>query len=186
MRVQQLVARGQVMAHAANATRPAVLSPAPLFVGPATSAGCLHYLRKVGVTCILNCTTDLPAPPERALGRDIQWHRVALEDVEDQDLSAAFEDASCIIDQVAKSGGRVLVHCHEGKSRSVSLCLAYLVSRERWNLAKARAFVKARRKQARPNAGFLKQLMALELATLGCNSIEASDLPRGKPKLASK
>merc|ERR1712007_83657 len=79
-------------------------------------------------------------------------------------------------------GGRVLLHCHEGKSRSVALCLAYLVTRERRSLADALAHVKSRRPQARPNAGFWTQLVALELATLGSNSVTPADAPKGKPK----
>jgi len=182
VRLEQVLARVKVMADAGNVTRPADLAPAPLLVGGATSAGCFHYLRKAGVTCILNCSADLPAPPPAALGRDIKWHRLVLEDTEDQDLSQAFEAALQIIDEVAKAGGRVLVHCHEGKSRSCSICLAYMVSRERRPLAEALAFLKSQRREAKPNLGFWTQLLALELATLGSNSAAAGDMPKGKPK----
>ncbi len=34
-------------------------------------------------------------------------------------------------------GGAVLVHCHEGKSRSVALLLAYLMSAQGWTLNQA-------------------------------------------------
>merc|ERR1719456_907474 len=111
------------MANASNITRPCDLSPSPLFVGPVTASFCFHLLRKLGVTTIINCTADLPAPDSEALSDDIKWHRLALEDTEDQDLSASLEEGLNIIDEAARKGGRVLVHCHEGKSRSISLCL---------------------------------------------------------------
>merc|ERR1711964_950424 len=111
------------------------LSPSPLFVGPATSC-CFHLLPKLGVSGILNCTTDLPPPPPEVLG-SIQWHRIALEDVEDQDMTAGLDEGLAVIDNIVQGGGRVLLHCHEGKSRSVSLCLAYMVTREKRKLAEA-------------------------------------------------
>merc|ERR1712000_241566 len=49
-------------------------------------------------------------------------------------------------------------------------------------LADALTFVKSRRPEANPNAGFLKQLMALELSTLNSNSMRPRDLPKGRPK----
>lgn len=135
---------------------------------------------------ILNCTTDLPEPPPDILGDTLKWHRLALEDTEEQDVATCFEDGLRIIDEIVKEGGRVFIHCHEGKSRSVSLCLAYFITREKRPLAAALSFMKKRRPQCRPNLGFMKQLLSLELATLGSNSLTEEDLPKGKPKLPSE
>jgi len=181
VRLRHLVARAKVMANAASVTRPSDLAPSPLLVGPCTAC-CFHLLRKLGVTLVVNCTEDLVAPSEEALV-GIQWHRLALADEEEQDLDAALEEGLALIDQARDAGGRVLIHCHEGKSRSVSVCLAYFMTRERRSLADALAFVKTRRKQARPNAGFMKQLSELELKTLGASSVSEIDMPKGKPKM---
>ncbi|CAK0860584.1 unnamed protein product [Prorocentrum cordatum] len=182
VRLEHLVARLRVMADSSQVTRPCDLLPHPLLVGPATAAACFHFMRKQGVVLVLDCTSDLPPPAEAALGSDIRWRRLPLEDAEDQELSGAFDEGLRAIDEAVAAGGRALVHCHEGRSRSVSLCLAYLVVRERMALADAMALVKARRPLARPNAGFWRQLMELELATLGSCSVSAADAPRGKPK----
>lgn len=184
VRLRQLIDRAKVLGASQNVTRPCDLSPSPLLVGPITAV-CCHLLRKLGVTLIINCTADLPPPTPTALGEDLRWSRLALEDTEEQDLSVCLEEGLRLIDEAVKSGGRVLVHCFEGKSRSVALCLAYLVTRERRPLAEALSFVKARRPQSRPNASFLRQLLALELQVLGKNSLSEQELPRGKPKLAS-
>eukprot|EP00928_Gymnodinium_smaydae_P080827 TRINITY_DN64448_c0_g1_i1.p1 TRINITY_DN64448_c0_g1~~TRINITY_DN64448_c0_g1_i1.p1 ORF type:complete len:732 (-),score=56.09 TRINITY_DN64448_c0_g1_i1:94-2289(-) len=181
-RLQQLLRRLRLLTEASLATRPADLCPIPLLVGPAMSACCLHYLRKVGVTCIINCTKDLPEPSQELLGADMTWHRVPLADTEDQDLSSALAEALSIIDNAVTASGRVLVHCHEGRSRSVSLCLAYMVTRERRPLKDALTYVKAKRREAAPNAGFLRQLVQLEETTLGSVSLTEADLPKGKPK----
>lgn len=184
VRLEQLVARAKVLADAALGTRPSALDPTPLFVGPVTASCCLHLLRKLGVTAIINCTMDLPEPDSELLAAapGIAWHRLALADVEDQDLASAFEEGLRIIDGAVASSGKVLIHCHEGRSRSVSLCLAYMVLRERKPLGQALHFVKSKRPQARPNAGFMRQLLALEFDALGSNSVSPEDMPRGKPQ----
>jgi len=181
VRLRHLVARGKVLASAAGVTRPADLSPSPLLVGPSTSV-CLHLLRKLGVTDIINCSEDLPQPDSQALG-GLRWHRLALADVEEQDLSKALDEGLKLVDEAKARGGRVLVHCHEGKSRSVSFCLAYFMTREKRPLAEGLAFVKTKRPQARPNAGFMNQLSDLEEAVLGSRSVSAEDMPKGKPKM---
>eukprot|EP00931_Biecheleriopsis_adriatica_P072731 TRINITY_DN47146_c0_g1_i1.p1 TRINITY_DN47146_c0_g1~~TRINITY_DN47146_c0_g1_i1.p1 ORF type:complete len:680 (+),score=196.20 TRINITY_DN47146_c0_g1_i1:106-2145(+) len=184
VRLKQLTSRIKVLQGASCVSRPADLAPkAPLFVGGATSL-CLHLLRQLGVTHILNCTQDLPAPSDEELG-DLKWHRLCLADVENQDLGEALEEGLQLIDQVQSAGGKMLIHCHEGKSRSVSLCVAYLIARQQMPLADALAFVKSKRPISRPNAGFLKQLVAFELAKLGSNSLLPEELPKGKPVLSS-
>ncbi|PKI64917.1 hypothetical protein CRG98_014713 [Punica granatum] len=63
----------------------------------------------------------------------------------------------------AKSqGGGVLVHCFMGRSRSVSVVVAYLMKKHGMSLSQAMEHVKSKRPQASPNSGFLSQLQEYE------------------------
>ncbi|XP_050373983.1 dual specificity protein phosphatase 1 isoform X3 [Argentina anserina] len=62
----------------------------------------------------------------------------------------------------AKRSGGVLVHCFVGKSRSVTIVLAYLMKRHGMSLNEALEHVRSRRPQASPNAGFISQLQVFE------------------------
>jgi protein-tyrosine phosphatase len=50
----------------------------------------------------------------------------------------------------------------EGKSRSVTIILAYLIQIEKFELLTAIIYVKQRRTIANPNNGFVKQLIEFE------------------------
>ncbi|KAF9256900.1 phosphatases II, partial [Marasmius fiardii PR-910] len=63
--------------------------------------------------------------------------------------------------------GRVLVHCAEGISRSVSVVAAFLMAQHGWTPGEAVAYVKEKRKIANPNPGFVKQLYEYGRESLG-------------------
>lgn len=53
--------------------------------------------------------------------------RIPISDMEEEDIGRYFDEARAFIDSAAAAGGAVLVHCHEGKSRSATLVLAYFM-----------------------------------------------------------
>lgn len=69
-------------------------------------------------------------------------------------------------DSVKESGGRVLVHCQAGISRSATICLAYLIHAQRVRLNEAFDFVKRRRQVISPNLAFMGQLQQFETDVL--------------------
>lgn len=66
----------------------------------------------------------------------------------------------------------MLVHCHAGKSRSVSLVLAWLMTRRRWPLNRALDFLRRMRPEAEPNAGYLAALLRLEEELFGRQTVK--------------
>lgn len=61
-----------------------------------------------------------------------------------------------------KNHSKCLVHCKMGVSRSASTVIAYAMKEFGWSLEKAYNYVKQKRSIARPNAGFMRQLLEYE------------------------
>lgn len=59
------------------------------------------------------------------------------------------------------------MHCKAGRSRSVTVVLAYLIHANAWTLKTAYAYVAERRSGISPNIGFVAELMLFEEAELG-------------------
>ena len=61
-----------------------------------------------------------------------------------------------------KNGGKVLVHCHAGISRSATVCIAYIMWLKHWTMECAYQFLKSKRSLIAPNLNFMRQLVEFE------------------------
>lgn len=139
----------------------------------------LSAVRTIGITTIINCSIDLPDLP---MGADnLQFIRVRVDDSPLFDMSIYFDPMSDRIHEVYLRGGKVLVHCMAGASRSPTLCMAYLMKYHRMRLRDAFRYIKARRPVVHPNNGFFKQLIDYETQLFGSASVEMVEMPNLGP-----
>ncbi|TMW61687.1 hypothetical protein Poli38472_010750 [Pythium oligandrum] len=125
-----------------------------LYIGSFGAANHLQGLQDAGITHILCVTPTLPFVfPEQ-----FQYRRVSVGDTPDVAIDTFFPSSIAFIDSALAAGGRVLVHCQVGRSRSATIVLAYLIQRHHQSFQDALALVRAVRPQIQPNQGFLRQL----------------------------
>ncbi|KAJ7486504.1 phosphatases II, partial [Mycena latifolia] len=88
----------------------------------------------------------------------MSYHRIDLADstsaASAADLHAALPDACAYIAAALDKGENVLVHCHQGVSRSASIVIAFLIHDHHMSYDGAHALVRGRRLCVRPNKGF--------------------------------
>jgi len=82
--------------------------------------------------------------------------------VEESDLLPHWNHTWRFIAEAKKSGGKCLVHCRMGISRSAATVCAYLMKEKDFSKAEAIDYVKARRPIICPNPGFQRQLVEYE------------------------
>lgn len=100
--------------------------------------------------------------PPKYLPSNIQYVYVTLKDTPRQDLSEAIAMIVPYLNYVRDHGGRVLVYCHSGSSRSIALIIAYMILEYGYSYDNALAYIRSKYTHAHPNFGFQQQLRALE------------------------
>ncbi|XP_044484650.1 dual specificity protein phosphatase 1-like [Mangifera indica] len=134
-----------------------------LFLGSIGAASNKDALKGRNITHILTVANSLsPAHPH-----DFVYKIVGVSDKEDTNLSQYFDECIDFVDEAKRGGGGVLVHCFVGKSRSVTIVVAYLMKKHGMSLSEALKHVKSKRHQASPNPGFISQLQEFEKCLQG-------------------
>ncbi|KAL8202821.1 UNVERIFIED_CONTAM: Dual specificity protein phosphatase 4 [Gekko kuhli] len=146
-----------------------------LYLGSAHHAARRDMLDALGITALLNVSSDCPNHFEGYF----QYKCIPVEDNHKTDISSWFMEAIGYIDSVKACHGRVLVHCQAGISRSATICLAYLIMKKRVKLEEAFEFVKQRRSIISPNFSFMGQLLQFESQVLATSCAAEVASPTG-------
>lgn len=127
-------------------------------------------LRAVGITHVVRVleNTMHVVLPEDELHSIFS---VQVADVQNTDLRPFFPQMCNFVAEALKHGGKVYVHCAQGRSRSCTMVLSYLISEEKMSLRDAWVHVLQRRDVSAINNGFLAQLVDLDEAIHGGQSL---------------
>ncbi|KNC23087.1 hypothetical protein FF38_10452 [Lucilia cuprina] len=139
-----------------------------IYIGDAAAAKNKTYLRMMGITHVLNAAEGCrygQVDTGHIYYRDmpsIRYMGFPMIDAPTTDISRYFYVAAKFIDSAISSGGKVLVHCLVGVSRSATCVLAYLMICRKMSAVDAIRTVRMRR-DIHPNDGFLQQLADLDM-----------------------
>ncbi|WOK96100.1 hypothetical protein Cni_G04807 [Canna indica] len=161
VRLEHILERIALISDATSTERPSLVTN-NLFIGGALAARSIYTLQYLGITHILCLCSNEIGQSDSQYPNLFQYKNFSISDEEDADISNIFEAASDYIDYVEHSGGKVLVHCFEGKSRSATIVLAYLMLRKGFTLSEAWNMLKKVHRRAQPNDGFAKILLDLD------------------------
>lgn len=118
-----------------------------------------NILQAQGITHVLNLALELE---ESDFPDCVNVRCVALRDSEQEDLGAHLDELVEYVHKVIQDGGRIVVNCVAGVSRSASVVLAYKVRHEGLSLHDAFKMVLSARPVISPNLGFWRTLLVWE------------------------
>lgn len=117
-----------------------------------------HNLKDLGVTHILVASSTLEIHfPEK-----FEYLRLNLIDDDEEDILQYFEMVYDFLESCFAKGGKVLIHCAAGVSRSGACTVSYFMKKYKLTTEKALELVKIGRRCVEPNKGFMIQLKKWE------------------------
>ncbi|KAM9997459.1 hypothetical protein ACTFIZ_010954 [Dictyostelium cf. discoideum] len=125
-----------------------------LYLGGVENAGNRQQLINLKITHIVNMASEL----DDVYPHLYKYYRANLDDRPKANIYDHFEPVIQFINDCKKQGGRVLIHCAMGISRSTTVVLAYLMKEDHMTYTDAFTFCKQKRSCINPNFGFVKQL----------------------------
>ena len=125
-----------------------------VFLGHSQDAINKELLDKNGITVCLNCAIDLDYECDR------QYFKVGLTDGVNNTIETLGEAVETL-EKLVWAGEKVLVHCHSGMSRSVTVIAAQLAMTEYRSIYQALHEIAKIKEQIYPHAGLI--LLAREL-----------------------
>ncbi|XP_071338590.1 dual specificity protein phosphatase 18 [Trachinotus anak] len=148
-----------------------------LYLSNARAASDSAQVSQYEITCVISVTESrsrCPPPP------GVEYIHIPLSDSPVSPLGDHFDEVADKIEHTGDRGGRTLVHCNAGVSRSAALCMAYLMKHRGVTLLEAHRWMRTCRPMVRPNNGFWKQLIRYEMELRGCNSVRMTSSSIGE------
>jgi protein-tyrosine phosphatase len=127
-----------------------------LFLGSAKASKDFDSLKEKKITHIVNISGKQFFP------NDFIYFRSHFEDSNDSNLLENFDEIFSFLDDSIKSGGKILIHCQGGVSRSPSVVIGFLIHKYSMNYQEAFDLVKIKRKGIKIKVEFMKQLQEYE------------------------
>ena len=134
-----------------------------LFLGDANHAKNWQMMQDLNITHIINVTEFVPNYFEDNKDIKITYLKIKIDDAHSVSIDKFFEQSNKFIDDaITKDGNRCFVHCQMGVSRSSTICIAYLMWKNKWKYDIAYQYTSKRRPCVCPNASFQDQLNEYE------------------------
>ncbi|CAG9467856.1 unnamed protein product [Pedinophyceae sp. YPF-701] len=117
-------------------------------------------LRESGITHVVNTVAFNSRDGVQNFFEDeLKYMTLRILDSTAEDLLGVLYDVLSFVDDAIASGGRVLLHCSQGVSRSAALAIAYIMWKTGRPYDEVYGRVKAARGIVNPNIGFICQLL---------------------------
>ncbi|KRX02944.1 hypothetical protein PPERSA_09066 [Pseudocohnilembus persalinus] len=173
-----------------------------IYIGSIGAALSQNELKKNNIEYILNATADEQIPDYNKIVQNCQqiqkiqdvqneekfdsnyqekvkqikkYKQIKLKDNYQQQVLDQIKESNSYIQEAENEQKNILVHCFQGKSRSCTLIIAYMMQRYKMKRDEALDIIRKYRPNASPNFGFMKQLLVYEKQLLQSEQIKCEN-----------
>jgi len=133
------------------------------------------FIKSNNIVRVLTIATTREMPDIEKKVDGVEYSRIAISDDGTDSLKPHLEEVFTFLRTGEERHERTLIHCIEGKSRSPSLLIAYLMSEKKFSLKEAYRILKKKYPFISPRYQFFQELLDLELEIRGENSMSHED-----------
>jgi len=116
-----------------------------VFLGPYGSAKDRNELMNKGITHVLIVRSTLERRLDPKFPAELKYQIVEVPEGPTENLILYFPECNACIQQAINEGGKILVHCNAGLSRSAAVVVAYVMESLRMPFTEAIQHVQSRR-----------------------------------------
>eukprot|EP00466_Bigelowiella_natans_P019488 jgi/Bigna1/144388/aug1.87_g19096 len=127
-----------------------------MWLGNLAQARKQSWLTEKGITHV--CCITQWGEGAKFFPSNFEYFAIDIEDKPGCDLLQHLEQAVSFIEEAIEEGGKVYVHCNQGRSRSGTVVVAYFIRKYHLSVEAALKRVQEKRPVVCPNEGFLLQL----------------------------
>ena len=127
-----------------------------LYLGNVSHCFFLNTLQKKQIRAVVNVTSQIPNYYQEE--HPIEYFTIPIDDLNDVNIDFFLEASYRFINRFVGNGENVLVHCIFGRSRSVAVCLYYLMKRYGHTLDRAYEIIRSKKPIVNVNQSFVDQI----------------------------
>ncbi len=125
-----------------------------VYIGDIASASNIEELEHLGITHIVTAVLGVaPQFPTKFV-----YLNVPIRDVESEDIKSYLSKTTLFINDALAGGGKVLVHCICGVSRSATIVAAWCMAKHGYSVEDTIQMLQSKRECVDPNPAFRSQL----------------------------
>ena len=144
-----------------------------VYVSSCGTASDENILKGHGITHIVDATFEAGGTiSEENRGNRVVL-RLQLKDRPDENITRVLPRAIYFVEVAVRNGGRVLIYCEKGVSRSGAIAVAYIMKTRNVDVNEALRLARLSRPEISPNSGFIANLTGWYQAGMYMGSYDA-------------
>ena len=125
-----------------------------LYLGHVINASNYYQLKEFGIDCIVNVTLE----HSNYFKDYFDYYNIEIRDEIDASFDSEFKKCLEYIKDQIDNNKKVIVHCNQGRSRSVAVIIGYLMKYQKYNIDDAYKMIKEKKEEININENFKNQL----------------------------